>query len=78
MRVKTDFLKKVFRETTLCTSKFFYKCNEYSRCDKNGNFYRLYIIKRIKIQYLETIRYYDEIFWEDVAQTYDGEKFTRL
>lgn len=78
MKVKTDFLKNVFRASGLCTKKFYYKCKEYSRCDENGNFDKVFIISRIENKYLETLRYYDARFWEDVAQTYDGETFERF
>ena len=78
MKVKKEFLEKVIRNRTACTKNFFYKRFDYNRADENGEFDQFCIIKRIKVEDLETLRYYDENNWEEVAQTKDGKTFTRF
>ena len=77
MKVKKEFLKKVIEEGIVYTKKYQYKAFEHEVANKDeiGKFYKLWIIKRIEINYVCTTRYLEEIFWEKVATTWDGEKF---
>lgn len=75
MKVKTEFLKKVLKERIIYTKKYQYKTYMYTDINEKEEFYNLYVIKRIDINYVDTTRYLDEIFWEDVAITKDGETF---
>lgn len=78
MKVKKEFLEKVIKNRTVCTKNYFYKRFDYSAANEKGEFYSFYIIKRININYVDTTRYLDEIFWEQIAQTTDGKTFTRF
>ena len=77
MKVKKEFLKKVLEEEIVYTAKYQYKSFEYERASETelGKFDKFWIIKRIKIDYVDTTRYLDEIFWEIVATTWDRENF---
>lgn len=78
MKVKKEFLEKVFTETTVYTKKYQYKAFKYTAVNEKEEFYNFFIIKRIDIDYVDTTRYLDEIFWEIIAQTKDGKTFTRF
>lgn len=78
MKVKTEFLNKVFKEKIIYTKKYQYKAFEFTGVNENDEFINYYIIKRIDINYVDTTRYLDEIFWENIALTTDGETFTRF
>lgn len=78
MKVKKEFLKKVFEQRIVYTKNYQYKAFEYTAVNEEEEFYRFSIIKRIDIDYVDTTRYLDEIFWETIAQTKDGETFTRF
>lgn len=78
MKVKKEFLEKVVRNRIVYTKNYQYKRFDYSAANENGDFYRFSIIKRIDIDYVDTTRYLDEIFWEQIAQTTDGKTFTRF
>lgn len=78
MKVKTEFLEKVFKEKIIYTKNYQYKAFEHTAIDINEEFYHFYIIKRIDINYIDTTRYLDEIFWETIALTKDGKTFTRF
>lgn len=77
MKVKKDFLEKVFTERIVYTKKYQYKAFKYTAVNEKEEFYNFFIIKRINIDYVDTTRYLDEIFWETIAQTKDGETFLR-
>lgn len=77
MKVKKEFLEKVWRNRGKCTKNYYYKCFDYSAANEKGEFYRFSIIKRINIDYMDTTKYLDEENWEIVARTEDGENFTR-
>lgn len=78
MKVKKEFLKKVFTEEIVYTRNYQYKAFRYTAVNEKEEFYDFYIIKRIDINYVCTTRYLDEIFWENIAQTTDGETFTKF
>lgn len=78
MKVKKEFLEKVFTERIVYTKNYQYKAFEYTAVNDNKEFYNFSIIKRININYVDTTRYLDEIFWEIIAQTKDGKTFTRF
>lgn len=78
MKVKTEFLKKVFTKEIVYTKNYQYRAYKYTTVNEKGEFYNFFIIKRIDIDYVDTTRYLDEIFWENIAQTTDGETFTRF
>lgn len=78
MKVKTEFLKKVFEEKIIYTKNYQYKAFKYTAVNEKEEFYDFFIIKRIDINYVDTTRYLDEIFWETIAQTKNGETFTRF
>lgn len=78
MKVKTEFLKKVFEEKIIYTKNYQYKTFKYTAVNEKEEFYDFFIIKRIDINYVDTTRYLDEIFWETIAQTKNGETFTRF
>lgn len=78
MKVKTEFLKKVFEERIIYTKNYQYKAFKHTAVNEKEEFYNFFIIKRIDINYVDTTRYLDEIFWETIAQTKDGETFTRF
>lgn len=78
MKVKKEFLKKVFTEGIVYTKNYQYRAVKYSAFNEKEKFYEFFIVKRIDINYVDTTRYLDEIFWETIAQTKDGETFTRF
>ena len=78
MKVKTEFLEKVFNEEIVYTKNYQYKAFKYTAINEKEEFYYFFIIKRIDINYVDTTRYLDEIFWEIIAQTKDGKTFTRF
>lgn len=78
MKVKKEFLEKVFTERIVYTKNYQYKAFKYTAVNEKENFHEFYIIKRIDIDYVDTTRYLDEIFWEIIAQTKDGKTFTRF
>lgn len=78
MKVKKEFLKKVFTKRIVYTKKYQYKAFKYTAVNEEEEFYDFSIIKRIDINYVDTTRYLDEIFWETIAQTKDGKTFTRF
>lgn len=78
MKVKKEFLKKVFTEEIVYTRNYQYKAFKYTAVNEKEEFYDFFIIKRIDINYVDTTRFLDEIFWESIAQTTDGNTFTRF
>lgn len=78
MKVKKEFLKKVFTDRIVYTKNYQYRADEYTAVNEKEEFYKFFIIKRIDVNYVNTTRYLDQIFWENIAQTTDGEKFTRF
>lgn len=78
MKVKKEFLEKVVAEGIVYTKNYQYKAFKYTAVNEEEEFYDFFIVKRIDINYVDTTRYLDEIFWENVAQTTDGETFTRF
>lgn len=78
MKLKKDFLEKVFMERIVYTKNYQYKAFKYTAVNEEEKFYDFFIIKRIDINYVDTTRYLDEIFWEIIAQTKDGKTFTRF
>lgn len=77
MKVKKNFLEKVFAEKIVYTKNYQYKAFKYTAVNQKEEFYNFFIIKRINIDYVDTTRYLDEIFWETIAQTKDGKTFLR-
>lgn len=78
MKVKKEFLKKVFTERIVYTKNYQYRAYKYTAVNEKEEFYDFFIIKRIDKNYVDTTRYLDEIFWENIAQTTNGETFTRF
>ena len=78
MKVKKEFLEKVFTERIIYTKSYQYRAFQYTAVNEKEEFYNFFIIKRINIDYVDTTRYLDKIFWENVAQTTDGKTFTRF
>lgn len=78
MKVKKEFLEKVVTEKIVYTKNYQYKAFKYTAINEKEEFYDFLIIKRIDINYVDTTRYLDEIFWESIAQTTDGKTFTRF
>ena len=78
MKVKKEFLKKVFTERIVYTKNYQYKAYKFTAVNEKEEFYDFFLIKRININYVDTTRYLDEIFWETIAQTTDGETFTKF
>lgn len=78
MKVKKEFLEKVFTETTVYTKNYQYRAFKFTAVNEKEEFYDFFIIKRININYVDTTRYLDNIFWEEIAQTTDGKTFTRF
>lgn len=78
MKVKKEFLEKVFEKKIVYTKNYQYKAFKNTAVNENEEFYNFFIIKRIDINYVDTTRYLDEIFWETIAQTKDGKTFTRF
>lgn len=77
MKVKKEFLEKVFAERIIYTKNYQYRAFKYTTVNEKGKSYDFFIIKRIDIDYVETTKYLDEIFWETIAQTKDGITFLR-
>ena len=77
MKVKKEFLEKVWKNRGVCTKNYYYKCFDYSAANEKGEFFRFSIIKRINIDYMDTTKYLDEENWEIVARTEDGKIFLR-
>lgn len=78
MKLKKSFLEKVIKEEIVDTRKYRYKTYEYTAVNENDEFYKFWIIKRIDIDYVDTTRYLDEIFWEPIAQTTDRKNFIKF
>lgn len=78
MKVKKEFLEKVVTERIVYTKSYQYRAFKYTAVNEEEEFYDFYIIKRIDINHVDTTRYLDEIFWENIAQTTDGKTFTRF
>lgn len=78
MKIKKEFLEKVFAVRVVYTKNYQYRAFKYTTVNEEGEFYDFFVIKRIDINYVDTTRYLDKIFWEDVAQTIDGETFARF
>ena len=78
MKVKKEFLEKVFTETIVYTKNYQYRAFKFTAVNEKEEFYNFFIIKRININYVDTTRYLDNIFWEEIAQTTDGKTFTRF
>lgn len=78
MKVKKEFLEKVFTKTIVYTKNYQYRAFKFTAVNEKEEFYDFFIIKRIDINYVDTTRYLDEIFWENIAQTTDGKTFTRF
>lgn len=78
MKVKKEFLEKVFTETIVYTKNYQYRAFKFTAVNEKEEFYNFFIIKRININYVETTRYLDNIFWEEIAQTTDGKTFKRF
>jgi len=77
MKVKKEFLEKVFAETIVYTRNYQYRAFKYTAVNEKDEFYDFFFIKRIDINYVDTTRYLDEIHWETIAQTKDGKTFLR-
>lgn len=78
MKVKKEFLEKVVTERIIYTKSYQYRAFQYTAVNEKEEFYNFFIIKRIEVDYVDTTRYLDEIFWENVAQTTDGKTFMRF
>ena len=78
MKVKKEFLEKVVTEKIVYTKNYQYRAFKYTAVNEKEEFYDFFIIKRIDINYVDTTRYLDEIFWESIAQTTNGKIFTRF
>jgi hypothetical protein len=78
MKVKKEFLEKVFTKKIVYTKNYQYKAFKYTAVNEKEEFYDFFIVKRIDINYVDTTRYLEEIFWESIAQTTDGKTFTRF
>ena len=77
MKIKKEFLEKVFAERIVYTKNYQYRAFKYTAANEKGEFYYFFIIKRIDIDYVDTTRYLDEIFWETIGKTKDGKTFLR-
>jgi len=78
MKIKKEFLEKVFTERIVYTKRYQYRAFKYTAVNEKEEFYDFFIIMRIDINYVDTTRYLDDIFWENIAQTTDGKTFTRF
>lgn len=78
MKVKKEFLEKVFTEGVVYTKRYQYKAFKYTAVNEKEEFYDFFIIMRIDINYVDTTRYLDDIFWETIAQTTNGKTFKKL
>lgn len=56
----------------------FPKAFKFTAVNEEEEFYDFFIVKRIDINYVDTTKYLDEIFWKKNAQTTDGKTFTRF
>ena len=78
MKIKKEFLEKVFTERIVYTKRYQYRAFKYTAVNEKEEFYDFFVIMRIDINYVDTTRYLDDIFWESIAQTTDGKTFTRF
>lgn len=78
MKIKKEFLEKVFTERIVYTKRYQYRAFKYTAVNEKEEFYDFFVIMRIDINYVDTTRYLDDIFWENIAQTTDGKTFTRF
>jgi len=78
MKIKKEFLEKVFTERIVYTKRYQYRAFKYTAVNEKEEFYDFFVIMRIDINYVDTTRYLDVIFWENIAQTTDGKTFTRF
>lgn len=78
MKIKKEFLEKVFTERIVYTKRYQYRAFKYTAVNEKKEFYDFFVIMRIDINYVDTTRYLDDIFWENIAQTTDGKTFTRF
>lgn len=81
MKIKKEFLEKVYTERIVYTKRYQYRAFKHTAVNEKEEFYEFYeffVIKRIDINYVDTTRYLDDIFWENIAQTTDGKTFTRF
>lgn len=78
MKIKKEFLEKVFTERIVYTKRYQYRAFKYTAVNEKEEFYNFFVIMRIDINYVDTTRYLDDIFWENIAQTTDGKKFTKF
>lgn len=78
MKIKKEFLEKVFTERIVYTKRYQYKAFKYTAVNEKEEFYDFFVIMRIDINYVDTTRYLNDIFWENIAQTTDGKTFTRF
>lgn len=78
MKIKKEFLEKVFTERIVYTKRYQYRAFKYTAVNEKEEFYDIFVIMRIDINYVNTTRYLDDIFWENIAQTTDGKTFTRF
>ena len=78
MKVKKEFLEKVFTEKIVYTKRYQYKAFKYTAVNEKEEFYDFFVIMRIDINYVDTTRYLDDIFWEPIAQTTNGKTFNRI
>lgn len=78
MKIKKEFLEKVFTERIVYTKRYQYRAFKYTAVNEKEEFYDFFVIMRIDINYVDTTKYLDDIFWENIAQTTDGKTFTRF
>lgn len=78
MKIKKEFLEKVFTERIVYTRRYQYRAVKYTAVNEKEEFYDFFVIMRIDVNYVDTTRYLDDIFWENIAQTTDGKTFTRF
>lgn len=78
MKIKKEFLEKVFTERIVYTKRYQYRAFKYTAVNEKEEFYDFFVIMRIDINYVDTTRYLDDIFWESIAQTTDGKTFTKF
>lgn len=78
MKIKKEFLEKVFTERIVYTKRYQYRAFKYTAVNEKEELYDFFVIMRIDINYIDTTRYLDDIFWENIAQTTDGKTFTRF
>lgn len=78
MKIKKEFLEKVFTERIVYTKRYQYRAFKYTAVNEKEEFYDFFVIMRIDINYVDTTRYLDDIFWENIAKTTDGKTFTRF